>query len=223
MLYSYKRLKSFFHYTKENNLQLAIQRSLQIIRFVKMPKTNITSLGLPFLVKNIITLFRDTKIFDSFSSLIRALLSIEWIFKTEKNEAIGSEAVSAGQEKLSKEEVKTVMNCLGIICCGKQGDDDHNVLLLDQIGEEEILEVFDEEEPSLDELKEAFGVFDDNKDGFIDASELGRVLCSLGLIREEYSSGTGTDHERLRMMIKTVDENGDGVIDFNEFLKFMED
>ena len=111
-------------------------------------------------------------------------------------------------EKLSKEDVKTVMNKLGMtMSC-----DDHDHY---QFGGEEVMRVFDEEEPSLAELKEAFNVFDANKDGFIDASELARVLCNLGLVKEPKKS------ECLRM-IKAVDGNDDGVVDFSEFVKFME-
>lgn len=123
-----------------------------------------------------------------------------------------------GHEKLGNEEVKMVMKRLGIICCEREHGDDY-VPEREVIGGEELLEIFDEEEPRLEELKAAFDVFDNNKDGFIDAQELGRVLSNLGLLKEN-------DHlvrsECLRNMIKEVDENQDGVVDFNEFVKFME-
>ncbi|XP_039046930.1 probable calcium-binding protein CML45 [Hibiscus syriacus] len=44
--------------------------------------------------------------------------------------------------------------------------------------------LFEEEEPSLTEVKEAFDVFDENKNGFIDAKELRNALFSLGFIKE---------------------------------------
>ncbi|XVE83761.1 hypothetical protein DITRI_Ditri16bG0112500 [Diplodiscus trichospermus] len=72
-----------------------------------------------------------------------------------------------------------------------------------------------EEEPSLEEVKQAFDVFDVNKDGFIDAEELQRVLCILGLKE-------GLKMENCIKMIKTFDKNGDDRIDFQEFVKFME-
>lgn len=146
--------------------------------------------------------------------------------KVEPNEIMRSSSSSRssalsgqefGHEKLDKEEVKTVMKKLGIISYGREHGED-NVPDREVIGKEEILELFDEEEPSLEELKEAFDVFDDNKDGFIDAQELGRVLSKLGLLKE---SGI-IRSECLRNMIKEVDENQDGVVDFNEFVKFME-
>lgn len=182
-----------------------------------MEKNNTSaSPGLPFFVKSIIRLW-DTKILKHFFSNFKSLfLPINWIFKTAKTErTIGSRQVLLGQD-----EVKMVMKRLGI-GSGRQEDND----IYEQIGEEEILQVFEEEEPSMEELKEAFGVFDENKDGFIDASELGKVLCSLGLVKEEEEEEcSGTNHDEwLRMMIKAVDKNQDGVIDFNEFLKFMEE
>ncbi len=85
----------------------------------------------------------------------------------------------------------------------------------DRIGAHEISQLFDEEQPSLEEVKEAFEVFDENKDGFINATELQKVLCSLGLKE-------GSEVEECTKMIRAVDENGDGQIDFSEFVKFLE-
>ncbi|KAM0983885.1 hypothetical protein ACFX2J_011318 [Malus domestica] len=110
------------------------------------------------------------------------------------------------------EEVKTVMDRLGLTCYDAQGDD-----IQGGVGaEEELSRLFDEEEPSLEEVKEAFDVFDENKDGFIDAAELQRVLYILGL-----EDGFGLDE--CRRMIEAVDTNGDGLIDFDEFVKHIED
>lgn len=66
---------------------------------------------------------------------------------------------------------------------------------------------------SLDEIEETFRVFDVNKDGFIDATELCRVVS----IFKETS-----DLEECHSMIGAFDTNGDGLIDFHEFLKFMQ-
>lgn len=74
--------------------------------------------------------------------------------------------------------------------------------------------VFEEEAPSVEEVKEAFDIFDENKDGFIDANELGHVLLSLGFIQ-----ATGEDCKR---MINGFDDNFDGRIDLTEFIKVME-
>lgn len=110
---------------------------------------------------------------------------------------------------LSREEVEMVMGKLGLFCSGESEE------LQESMGSDELSQLFDEKEPSLEEVKEAFDVFDENKDGFIDAQELQSVLQKLGL-REGFSQ------ENYREMIRAYDENRDGRIDFNEFVKFME-
>jgi len=56
----------------------------------------------------------------------------------------------------------------------------------------------------------AFAVFDQNGDGFISAIELSDVLCRLGLME-------GTDVCFCQRMIESVDVNGDGFVDLQEF------
>nr|CAD1826494.1 unnamed protein product [Ananas comosus var. bracteatus] len=80
---------------------------------------------------------------------------------------------------------------------------------------DELSTMFEEKEPSLEEVKQAFAVFDENSDGFIDAVELMRVLSKLG-----FKDGVKLDE--CERMIASYDENKDGRIDFNEFIKFME-
>ncbi|TYG93853.1 hypothetical protein ES288_A11G143900v1 [Gossypium darwinii] len=64
----------------------------------------------------------------------------------------------------------------------------------------------------MDELQEAFKVFDRDEDGFISANELRQVMMNLG--------------ERLTMeeaeqMIREADVDGDGVVSYEEFAKMM--
>lgn len=62
-------------------------------------------------------------------------------------------------------------------------------------------------------LQSAFDVFDSDKDGFITAGELHRVL-----------SGLGDDHlsmDDCRYMISCVDADGDQLVDFKEFQSLM--
>lgn len=87
--------------------------------------------------------------------------------------------------------------------------------LRERIAGAELSGLFEGEEPSLEEVEAAFAVFDDDRDGFIDAAELQRVLPKLGF-RE------GLALEACRQMIAAYDENRDGRIDFDEFVKFME-
>ncbi|KAL6983477.1 hypothetical protein U1Q18_016863 [Sarracenia purpurea var. burkii] len=107
-------------------------------------------------------------------------------------------------DKLCSAELKMVMGKLGIEC------DDHLV------GGKEDLALFDEEETSLEEVRGAFGVFDENNDGFIGAAELQKVLWSLG-VEEEVS-----EVEELKRMIDAFDRDGDGLIDLPEFVGIME-
>ncbi|CAN4096551.1 unnamed protein product [Withania somnifera] len=64
------------------------------------------------------------------------------------------------------------------------------------------------------ELKDAFDVFDHDKDGLISEEELSKILSSLGM-----KEGKKLDH--CKEMIKKVDVDGDGMVNFDEFKKMM--
>ncbi|KAK9278798.1 hypothetical protein L1049_028377 [Liquidambar formosana] len=100
------------------------------------------------------------------------------------------------------------MEKLGISC------DPNGDKLQERLGSNEVANLFEEEEPSLEEVKEAFEIFDENSDGFIDAKELKKVICTLGFM-------VVSDVECERM-IRVFDDNGDGKIDFNEFVRLVE-
>ncbi|XP_068641224.1 probable calcium-binding protein CML45 [Aristolochia californica] len=113
------------------------------------------------------------------------------------------------EDVLDGEEVRMVMERLGGFC-KPEGEK-----LRDLLGCREFSVLFEEKEPSLYEIREAFSVFDQNKDDFIDARDLQSVLSSLGFRQ-------GSSLDACEQMIRSSDENGDGRIDFNEFVKFME-
>ncbi|KAK7347550.1 hypothetical protein VNO80_22083 [Phaseolus coccineus] len=71
-----------------------------------------------------------------------------------------------------------------------------------------------EEEDEEVNLKEAFDVFDKDNDGLISVEELALVLTSLGL-------NEGRKTEECKEMIKKVDMDGDGMVNFKEFKRMM--
>ena len=71
-------------------------------------------------------------------------------------------------------------------------------------------ELLDEEQ--ITEFKEAFTVFDENGDGVITTKELGNVMKTLGQNPTE---------AELQHMVGEVDADGNGTIDFPEFLTMM--
>lgn len=136
-----------------------------------------------------------------------------FIASHDQYSGIGSHQGGLADGKLSKEEVEMVMRRLGICYVGTKGGD--NDSREQNIVGEELKDMFEEEEPNLEEVKQAFDVFDEDRDGFIDAADLQRVLWRLGLVKDSGIS-------KCVSMIKAVDMNEDGMIDFNEFVRFME-
>uniref|UniRef100_A0A7S1THJ8 EF-hand domain-containing protein n=1 Tax=Compsopogon caeruleus TaxID=31354 RepID=A0A7S1THJ8_9RHOD len=67
-------------------------------------------------------------------------------------------------------------------------------------------------EETIKEFREAFQLFDKNNDGSISAQELGVVMRSMGQ--------SPSDAE-LQQMINEVDADGNGMIDFAEFVTLM--
>jgi len=68
------------------------------------------------------------------------------------------------------------------------------------------------DEEQISEYRDAFSMFDKNSDGLISTSELGAVMHSLGLSSNE---------AEIQAMIRKVDINKNGAIDFPEFLMLM--
>ncbi|XP_078433309.1 putative calcium-binding protein CML45 [Wolffia australiana] len=107
--------------------------------------------------------------------------------------------------RITAKEMRLVMKTIGISCTGREDLD---------ICAGDMRRIFDVE-PSLDEMQEAFSVFDVNGDGFIDAEELQIVLCRLGF-REIATV------ENCRRMISACENKSDGKLDFFEFVHVLE-
>ncbi|KAI7982261.1 Calmodulin-like protein 3 [Camellia lanceoleosa] len=125
-----------------------------------------------------------------------------------------------GDGKITKKELSNSLENLGIFIGDKElvqmiekidvnGD---GYVDIDEFGAlyQTIIEERDEEE----DMREAFNVFDQNGDGFITVDELRSVLQSLGLKQ-------GRTLEDCKMMIKKVDVDGDGMVNYKEFRQMM--
>ncbi|VFQ95267.1 unnamed protein product [Cuscuta campestris] len=109
--------------------------------------------------------------------------------------------------------LKEVLQNLGMAWDDDDGDETGSFITVSR--EELVAIVGPDEEPSAEEAKRCFDVFDEDGNGFIEARELQRVMACLGM--EE-----GRELEDCKKMILAVDENGDGVVDFQEFAKLLQ-
>merc|ERR1719502_224787 len=64
----------------------------------------------------------------------------------------------------------------------------------------------------MEEIKEAFELFDIDGSGTIDAKELGTAMRALGMDAKK---------EEIRKMIEDIDKDGSGTIDLDEFQTMM--
>merc|ERR1711970_874592 len=67
-------------------------------------------------------------------------------------------------------------------------------------------------EEQLDEIREAFNLFDSDASGAIDVRELKAAMRALGF---------EVKNEELKKMVSDVDNDGNGTIEFTEFLSMM--
>lgn len=65
----------------------------------------------------------------------------------------------------------------------------------------------------LNQLKAAFKFFDQDENGTVDPDEIGAVLKKLGVDIKE---------DEIKDIMASLDENGDGVMDFDEFVQMMD-
>uniref|UniRef100_A0A0D9XTV4 EF-hand domain-containing protein n=1 Tax=Leersia perrieri TaxID=77586 RepID=A0A0D9XTV4_9ORYZ len=111
--------------------------------------------------------------------------------------------------EMTHEDVDSVMRKMGL-------DFDQQITMdYKSIGLNCMSELFGDDEPSLHEVKQAFLVFDEDNDGYIDAFDLYRVLKNLGL-RE------GVEVDECDQMIARYDRNEDRRIDMVEFIRVLE-
>merc|ERR1711977_475385 len=67
-------------------------------------------------------------------------------------------------------------------------------------------------EEQMEEIREAFGLFDADASGMIDVRELKAAMRALGF---------EVKNEELKKVVSDVDNDGNGTIEFGEFLEMM--
>lgn len=114
--------------------------------------------------------------------------------------------------KIKKEKARQVVENLGLI----YNDEEKTRFDLPGVDDEmAVEEVIGEQVSQQNELlREAFKIFDEDGNGYVEATELKRVLQCLGL-----DKGWGV--AEIEMMLRVVDLNLDGKIDFGEFELMM--
>ncbi|CAN4079390.1 unnamed protein product [Withania somnifera] len=186
--------------------------------FKKFP---VTTIPVPLLIHGAVGFFFLYIIFDYARRLFNLLSfakSQECTHSSDsqhEKEEKALQKLTSFSEKLvdgsvSREEVKMIMTNLGIFA---NAEDENKIQ--GRLDSSDILGLFGEElEAKEQDVKEAFDVFDENKDGFMDERDLQRVLCALGLKQD-------AELDNCKKMIVAFDENGDGRIDFEEFVKLF--
>ncbi|KAL8497842.1 hypothetical protein ACS0TY_021258 [Phlomoides rotata] len=130
-----------------------------------------------------------------------------FITKQELRESLKNIGIAAGERDVEDMVEKVDSNGDGLI------DLDEFCKLFDSISGLD-REKQEAEEGRDEDLREAFDVFDGNKDGLITVEELGLVLSSLGFTE-------GKKFEDCQEMIRKVDVDGDGKVNFDEFKMMM--
>ena len=102
-----------------------------------------------------------------------------------------------------------IMGAIGLEVRGRRGDG-----LAASMGYGELSRLFESDEPSFDEVKSAFAVFDNDHDGFISAADLQFVLARLGVVEDAV-----TCHA---MIVAAGGNCCDGRMDLTQFLQLLE-
>lgn len=153
---------------------------------------------------------------DSDSSKSRPSVYLQ---NSEEVKKVFSRFDSNGDGRIDSSELASVLNALGSNSSQPEVDKMMEEMDSDRDGFVNIQEFADfcakkveGDESGVKELRDAFDMYDANKNGLISADELHQVLIRLG------ESCTVAD---CANMIQTVDSDGDGYVNFDEFKKMM--
>jgi len=125
-----------------------------------------------------------------------------------------------GDGTISTSELAQAMKSLGQNPSDAEIQDMINEVDVDQSGTvdfEEFLKMMTTETKGVDleqEMRSAFKVFDVDGSGTISPDEIFKLMASLG---------ENLSEEEIKSMVKEVDSNGDGSIDYEEFVNFIRD
>ncbi|RWR75122.1 calmodulin cam-206 [Cinnamomum micranthum f. kanehirae] len=112
-----------------------------------------------------------------------------------------------GDGCITTKELGTVMRSLGQNPTEAELQD-----MINEFGLYDIHSCSVKDTDSEEELKEAFKVFDKDQNGFISAAELRHVMTNLG---EKLTD------EEVDEMIREADVDGDGQVNYEEFVRMM--
>ncbi|KAJ4904161.1 Calmodulin-like protein 5 [Raphanus sativus] len=130
-----------------------------------------------------------------------------------------------GDGRITKEELNDSLENLGIYIPDKDltqmihnidanGDGCVDIEEFESLYSSIVDEHHKDGETEEEDMKDAFNVFDQDGDGFITVEELKSVMGSLGL-------NQGKTLEGCKKMIMQVDADGDGRVNYKEFLQMM--
>jgi len=123
-----------------------------------------------------------------------------------------------GNGEISVQELGKVMRSLGLAPSESELQDIMNEIDVDHDGSVDFSEfaaMMAQKVKKADsdaELREAFKIFDLDNSGTIDADELRHIMKSIG---------ENLTDEQIEDMILEADKDGDGTIDYNEFVQLM--
>jgi len=125
-----------------------------------------------------------------------------------------------GDGTISTSELAEAMKSLGQNPSDGEIQDMINEVDVDQSGTvdfDEFLKMMTTETKGVDfeqEMRSAFDVFDKDGSGTISPEEIFKLMTSLG---------ENLSEDDIKSMVKEVDKNGDGSIDYEEFVSFIRD
>ncbi|VFQ98113.1 unnamed protein product [Cuscuta campestris] len=155
---------------------------------------------------------------ESAPPMLRALSISSSRLQIAEMEQVFAKFDANSDGKISASELGSILTSLGATATEQDLEDLIKEVDRDGDGHIDLQEFIElntkdvDPEEIMANLKEAFSVYDINRDGTITAEELHQVMGSLG---------EGCSMAECRKMINGVDSDGDGMISFDEFKVMM--